>query len=43
MASSAAARYSIEIVAASRARYLEGYERITGLAFADWPGASPAL
>jgi phosphoribosylaminoimidazole-succinocarboxamide synthase len=32
-----------EIVAASRARYLEGYERITGLDFADWPGASAAL
>ena len=32
-----------EIVAATRARYLEGYERITGLDFADWPGASPAL
>ena len=25
------------------ARYVEGYERITGLDFADWPGASPAL
>ena len=32
-----------EIVAATRARYLEGYERITGLDFADWPGASAAL
>jgi phosphoribosylaminoimidazole-succinocarboxamide synthase len=27
-----------EVVTASRARYVEGYERITGLTFADWPG-----
>ncbi len=27
-----------EVVAASAARYVEGYERITGLPFADWPG-----
>ena len=27
-----------EVVAASRARYVEAYERITGLRFADWPG-----
>jgi phosphoribosylaminoimidazole-succinocarboxamide synthase len=26
-----------EIVAATRQRYVEAYERITGLAFADWP------
>ena len=29
-----------EIVAATRARYVEAYERITGLSFSDWPGAS---
>jgi phosphoribosylaminoimidazole-succinocarboxamide synthase len=27
------------VIAASRDRYIEAYERITGLAFADWPGA----
>jgi len=27
-----------EVVAATRSRYVEGYERITGLTFADWPG-----
>ncbi|HKC27131.1 MAG TPA: phosphoribosylaminoimidazolesuccinocarboxamide synthase [Jatrophihabitans sp.] len=27
-----------EVVAATRARYLEAYERLTGLTFADWPG-----
>ena len=27
-----------EVVAATRARYIEAYERITGLSFADWPG-----
>jgi len=27
-----------DVVAATRARYVEAYERITGLAFADWPG-----
>ena len=26
------------VVAATRARYVEAYERLTGLAFADWPG-----
>ncbi len=29
-----------DIVAATRARYVEGYERITGRSFADWPGGS---
>jgi phosphoribosylaminoimidazole-succinocarboxamide synthase len=29
-----------EVVAATSARYVEAYERITGLDFADWPGAS---
>ncbi len=29
-----------DVVAATRARYVEAYERITGLAFADWPGVS---
>jgi phosphoribosylaminoimidazole-succinocarboxamide synthase len=28
-----------EIVAQTRARYVEAYERITGSSFADWPGA----
>jgi phosphoribosylaminoimidazole-succinocarboxamide synthase len=28
-----------EVVTASRARYVEAYERITGLSLADWPGA----
>jgi phosphoribosylaminoimidazole-succinocarboxamide synthase len=28
-----------EVVAASRARYIEAYERITGRSLADWPGA----
>jgi phosphoribosylaminoimidazole-succinocarboxamide synthase len=27
-----------EVVGAMRARYVEGYERITGRRFADWPG-----
>jgi phosphoribosylaminoimidazole-succinocarboxamide synthase len=25
------------VVAATRARYVEAYERLTGLSFADWP------
>ena len=29
-----------EVVAATSARYIEAYERITGRSFADWPGAS---
>jgi phosphoribosylaminoimidazole-succinocarboxamide synthase len=29
-----------EVVAATRARYVEAYERLTGLSFADWPGAA---
>jgi phosphoribosylaminoimidazole-succinocarboxamide synthase len=28
-----------EVVAATSARYIEAYERITGRSFADWPGA----
>ena len=28
------------IVEATRARYVEAYERITGLSFSDWPGAA---
>jgi phosphoribosylaminoimidazole-succinocarboxamide synthase len=28
-----------EIVAATRSRYIEAYERLTGLSFAAWPGA----
>jgi phosphoribosylaminoimidazole-succinocarboxamide synthase len=27
-----------DVVAATRERYLEAYERLTGLSFADWPG-----
>jgi phosphoribosylaminoimidazole-succinocarboxamide synthase len=27
-----------EVVESTRARYIEAYERVTGLAFADWPG-----
>ena len=27
------------VVQATSARYIEGYERITGKRFADWPGA----
>jgi len=26
-------------VAATSRRYIEAYERVTGLSFADWPGA----
>lgn len=29
-----------EVVAATRARYVEAYERISGRSFADWPGGS---
>jgi phosphoribosylaminoimidazole-succinocarboxamide synthase len=29
-----------DVVAATRARYVEAYERLTGLSFADWPGAA---
>jgi phosphoribosylaminoimidazole-succinocarboxamide synthase len=29
-----------EVVAATQARYIEGYERITGRRFADWPGVA---
>jgi phosphoribosylaminoimidazole-succinocarboxamide synthase len=28
-----------DIVEQTRSRYVEAYERITGLSFADWPGA----
>jgi phosphoribosylaminoimidazole-succinocarboxamide synthase len=30
------------VVEATRARYVEAYERLTGLAFSDWPGAGTA-
>ena len=33
---------SAEVVSATSARYIEGYERITGCRFADWPGADQA-
>jgi phosphoribosylaminoimidazole-succinocarboxamide synthase len=29
-----------EVIAATRDRYIEGYERITGRSFASWPGVS---
>ena len=29
-----------DVVAATRARYIEAYERITGRSFADWPGGA---
>ncbi len=29
-----------DVVAATSARYVEAYERITGLSFGDWPGAT---
>jgi phosphoribosylaminoimidazole-succinocarboxamide synthase len=29
-----------DVIAATRARYVEAYERLTGLRFADWPGDS---
>jgi phosphoribosylaminoimidazole-succinocarboxamide synthase len=29
-----------EVVSATRARYIEAYERLTGLRFADWPGVT---
>jgi phosphoribosylaminoimidazole-succinocarboxamide synthase len=32
-----------EVVAASRARYVAAYERITGRRFADWPGRAADL
>lgn len=28
-----------EVIAATRGRYIEAYERLSGLSFADWPGA----
>jgi phosphoribosylaminoimidazole-succinocarboxamide synthase len=31
-----------EVIAATRTRYIEAYERITGRSFADWPGVTPA-
>jgi len=31
-------RLPAEVVAATRDRYIDGYERITGRSFADWPG-----
>ncbi|MGK2957812.1 MAG: phosphoribosylaminoimidazolesuccinocarboxamide synthase [Acidimicrobiales bacterium] len=34
-------RLPSEVIATSRARYVEVYERLTGLSFADWPGVQP--
>jgi phosphoribosylaminoimidazole-succinocarboxamide synthase len=31
-----------DVVTATRTRYVEAYERITGLSFADWPGGGEA-
>ncbi len=31
-----------DVVDSTRARYLEAYERITGRAFSEWPGGTPA-
>jgi phosphoribosylaminoimidazole-succinocarboxamide synthase len=31
-----------EVIRATRRRYIEGYERITGRSFADWPGTPAA-
>jgi hypothetical protein len=28
------------VIEATRRRYVEGYERITGRSFADWPGVT---
>ena len=28
-----------DVLAASRQRYIEAYERVTGRSFAEWPGA----
>ena len=30
-----------EVVSATRARYVEAYERLTGRSFAEWPGVGP--
>jgi phosphoribosylaminoimidazole-succinocarboxamide synthase len=27
-----------DVIAATRTRYIEAYERLSGLSFADWPG-----
>jgi phosphoribosylaminoimidazole-succinocarboxamide synthase len=27
-----------DVVEATRARYVEAYERLSGLSFSDWPG-----
>jgi phosphoribosylaminoimidazole-succinocarboxamide synthase len=32
-----------EVIRATRTRYIEAYERITGLSFADWPGGDRPL
>jgi phosphoribosylaminoimidazole-succinocarboxamide synthase len=29
-----------DVIAATRTRYIEAYERVSGLSFADWPGGS---
>jgi phosphoribosylaminoimidazole-succinocarboxamide synthase len=32
-----------DVVAATRARYVEAYERLSGLSFADWPGPAQTV
>ena len=29
-----------DVIAATRARYIEAYEKISGKSFADWPGSA---
>ena len=31
-----------EVIESTRARYVEAYEKVTGLSMADWPGVSPS-
>jgi phosphoribosylaminoimidazole-succinocarboxamide synthase len=31
-----------DVIAATRTRYIEAYERLSGLSFADWPGKTVA-
>lgn len=32
-----------EVAERTRARYIEAYEKISGLSFADWPGAAAGV
>jgi len=31
-----------EVIQATRSRYIDAYERLSGLSFADWPGNTVA-